>query len=1371
MFKLMMFLKKVLLVSLYSLATMQAAIADDTEIFFAPASSTATIKPNVLFAIDTSGSMTGKINGQSKISIVKEVMSDVLTDIQNVNAGLMRFNAGTTSGWDTAFGGPILYPVLDVDLPANPVVFKEVEVGSNDSHEAVDTSVTLISNDLAFGGSAAQITALRFAGLNIPQGAKIKRASISFTAKGNSAGPTKFDIVAQKVIDAPLLSNNPADISSRLATRTSVDAHWYPDDWQDGNAYVTPDLSAVVQEVVDQSGWCGGNNMVFLIEKDGDGPRVAYSAEGEDAVGGGNDDTDPVTAARIKVEYFNNLPSSANGCYSNEVGAPITQDSDDAEVQYGDWSSDLDFYIDTYNNNVNGEVALSFRNVNIPQNATIVDATISFVSASNSSNSASSVIYGVNDSTPPMGASVIGLSLSSMVGSNINWSIPAWTTDQQVETPSIAPIVQDIVNRGDWSGNGNMSFRLDGSSGNRRAYSRNGDAAQAAVLRVKYRATYTPGAITIRQTLKDTIQDLNATGYTPISDTIAEAGLYYSGGKVTFGISRDGNRYNRMSHELSYDVSGSPYTPPGCTDANPNASECAGEEIIGAPNYVSPIEQSCQPSHFVFLTDGAPTSHHSETEDIYRSWTGGGNCNKGNPYSDCSIAIAGYLNNNDLSPLTGKQGVTTHMIGFGAGADPALMKKMADAGGGGQYSAADKNELVAALTQIVASISNVNTTFVTTGVTVNQFNRLTHNEELYYSLFSPQASSVWPGNVKRYALKNGRIVDVNYVEAIDPLNSEFKDTAQSWWSAEVDGNNVEDGGAASKLTVARRVLSNIASNDLTAGENLFNTDNVTAGMLLAADEVDRKTIIHWAQGYDVSDNDYDVDDTSNTPPHRNMGDPLHSQPTLVVYNSSNSSKNKTLVYVGTNHGYLHAIDADDAKGTEEWAFIPKELMPLLKDIQKKAAGDHRYGIDGAISIYIDDQNNNGVVDVDDNEKAYLYVGMRRGGSTYYVLDISDPTNPDLLFQIDPSVSGYSSLGQTWSKPVIGKMDLPGVNSNKLVMIFGGGYDNAQDNAGTASVTDTVGNLIYIADAEDGSKLWDSSMATQAASPAGPLSSMNSVPSDVTAFDLDADGLIDHMYTSDTKAQVFRFDVDNSNKTITGGRIASLQSAADVANNRRFYYSPDAALVRLVDDSFVSVSIGSGYRAHPLDENITDYFYMIKDRGILKGLFDMDVTMDDLLDVTPASMVGDTDGDGVSNALEVINDEIDPKDGWYISFPASGEKVIERSITFNNAVIFTTYVPPGSSSTVCEAAAGGSRIYGLKIVDGNPYLDTNYDGSLNENDRYMSLSGAGIAPPPQVLLEGTDDGVKSRLCVGTQCGLEAFLPPPPEGVMGIRWRKF
>jgi hypothetical protein len=48
---------------------------------------------------------------------------------------------------------------------------------------------------------------------------------------------------------------------------------------QTGAAQRTPDISSIIQEVVDRSGWSSGNSLVLIIT--GSGERVAESYNGD----------------------------------------------------------------------------------------------------------------------------------------------------------------------------------------------------------------------------------------------------------------------------------------------------------------------------------------------------------------------------------------------------------------------------------------------------------------------------------------------------------------------------------------------------------------------------------------------------------------------------------------------------------------------------------------------------------------------------------------------------------------------------------------------------------------------------------------------------------------------------------------------------------------------------------------------------------------------------------------------------------------------------------------------------------------------------------------------------------------------------------
>ncbi|MGQ0658290.1 MAG: hypothetical protein ACT4NU_09380 [Chromatiales bacterium] len=98
---------------------------DDTEIFFNPVNSASVVttddtkKPNVLFILDTSGSMTTLVGttGKTRLQTLKDAMTFILDDpdvFNGINAGLMHFGGFHPNQ-------PIYYPIRPLTAAANTV--------------------------------------------------------------------------------------------------------------------------------------------------------------------------------------------------------------------------------------------------------------------------------------------------------------------------------------------------------------------------------------------------------------------------------------------------------------------------------------------------------------------------------------------------------------------------------------------------------------------------------------------------------------------------------------------------------------------------------------------------------------------------------------------------------------------------------------------------------------------------------------------------------------------------------------------------------------------------------------------------------------------------------------------------------------------------------------------------------------------------------------------------------------------------------------------------------------------------------------------------------------------------------------------------
>jgi len=760
------------------------------------------------------------------------------------------------------------------------------------------------------------------------------------------------------------------------------------------------------------------------------------------------------------------------------------------------------------------------------------------------------------------------------------------------------------------------------------------------------------------------------------------------------------------------------------------------------------------------------------------------------------LALLGQLT--DLAPSTsipGIQGATFHTVGgFVAGKALNKLKNIAlygtpletdsetgllyvpykeDSSGNqvpkNYYAASNAAELKTELTKLFGGIIKNDSTFTAPAISVNSYNRLQHNDELYYSVFSPEKNANWKGNLKRYRLIGDVIYDTKSVNAVSPTTGFFSDTSHSYWTiGDADGKAVNKGGMASRLRLpakiseknGRMVTTFLGNSDLTVEGNRIHPDNTNLDNYINNEMLklginttpqERDKMILWASGVDVNNEDKGTDTSTSTAefedPRPFMEDPLHSQPVIINYTLDDS-----VVFLSTNSGYLHAFSPDlDSSTTEPkelFSFIPKELLKNIKPYYNGDTGK-KYGLDGPMSFYHNDLNGNGILldktnNIETKEYIHLYASMRRGGRNYYALDVSDLSAPQYLWQIDGGEGKFKKLGQTWSKMIPAKVKWKGSEQN--VLFFGGGYDrNVEDcvgnsaslNCGVGPATrkeTTMGNAIFMVNAATGEYLWSASNKDAELN----LTEMtNSIVSDLVVLDTNRDGLADLIYSSDTGGRIWRIDLDNEPASGTsmiayGGLIADMNEGK--TNNIRFYNTVDVAYIddkKSLAKPHFQLSIGSGYRAHPLDTRVQNRFYLINDFNITsKPTKATELTF--YTTVTESELLNSAIVDPV---LDLSADNTKPK-GFYYVLTASGEKVLARSITADNKVFLTTYRPNGGLTTIsCEPNVGFARTYTImpKYGDRTAAIPTADTITVIGDD----LNQTGI--PPQPILIFPDPG--------------------------------
>ena len=343
---------------------------------------------------------------------------------------------------------------------------------------------------------------------------------------------------------------------------------------------------------------------------------------------------------------------------------------------------------------------------------------------------------------------------------------------------------------------------------------------------------------------------------------------------------------------------------------------------------------------------------------------------------------------------------------------------------------------------------------------------------------------------------------------------------------------------------------------------------------------------------------------------------------------TNQANRQAVVYVSSNDGMLHALNADT--GAELWAYIPTQAKPYLyKLADSNYANLHRFLVDGSIAV-------GDVYDSATSSWKTILVGMLgAGGRGLYALDITDPTAPKALWEFSNASDG--DLGYTLGNAIITKRNADG----KWIVAFASGYNNS-------NTLSTNSARLFVVDALTGVKYAGTAGEIIATEETTDLNSTGIARITAYVASSRTNNPAQYVYGGSLSGSLFRFDLDD-------GVAQRLGRTSSVAGDLPITARPEVATITTSTGvSYRVVYIGTGRYL-----GATDLATTATSATKSQGIFAIKDTGADLgdLQAAGANLVEQTLDSSTSPSKIPNPQPVDwaTKKGWYVKLPI-GERI-------------------------------------------------------------------------------------------------------------------
>ncbi len=416
-----------------------------------------------------------------------------------------------------------------------------------------------------------------------------------------------------------------------------------------------------------------------------------------------------------------------------------------------------------------------------------------------------------------------------------------------------------------------------------------------------------------------------------------------------------------------------------------------------------------------------------------------------------------------------------------------------------------------------------------------------------------------------------------------------------------------------------------------------------------------------------------------------LGDALESQPAYMskpvfsypyagysAYAAAQASRAGT-VYMGTNEGMMHAFAADT--GIERWAYVPSMVIPKLWKLADKNYEDlHTNYVNGSpiISDICTANCSNSdyaatASTADDPVwKTILVAGLNAGGRGYYALDITNPVAPALLWEF--TTSGGIGVAQDDDLGyTYGQPVITRKADGTWVVLLTSGYNNTSPGTGKG--------FLYVLNAGTGAII--SKIATGVGSTTTP-----SGLAKISAWNTEATGnRVSYVYGGDLLGNVWRFDINSTASAAigTGSALKFATLFSDTGATQPQPVTTTPVLGKVAEKRVVFIGTGKYLETSDLTNVQKQTQYAIKDDDATATLVNPRTSL------VAQSLANNPDGTATRLSTSTNTVNFYSGRGWYFDFPDSGERANTDSKLVQGTLLVPTTVP---SNTACSPGGYG-----------------------------------------------------------------------------------